>query len=261
MAVPILMYHEVGPPGALTERYTVSTESFREQMQYLRDHRFRTLSLREYREAVIGGSPLAERNCVIITFDDNNVCHHSITTPILSEFGFRATFFIVSSFIDTAGDMLTSEQLLQIKHAGMSIESHSHTHRFLSELAPAELRTELESSRNLLEERIGQEVRFVSCPGGRYSREVLRTALDLGYWGVCTSVPGLSSETHGRPPTSFCRFLVSADTTMGAFAGMVSGEQGYVRREVLRYRAKAIGKRILGNEMYDRLWRRFRRDL
>jgi len=252
------MYHEVGPVETLTEWYTVPTHKFREQLEYLRDHDYQTVSLEQFRHSATHAR--GERK-VIITFDDNNLCHHSVSTPILVEFKFQATFFIVSSFLDTRKDMLSTTQLVQMKRAGMSIESHSHTHRFLSDLNPADLRGELEMSRRILGDRLQGEVRFISCPGGRYDRKVLDSALDAGYWGVCTSAPGLNDFVRGHPPQTLDRFLVSATTPLETFAKIVSGDKGFVRNQVRRHRAKALVKGLLGNTTYDRLWRHFRRDI
>lgn len=258
MSIPILMYHEVGPAETVTERYTVPTHRFREQLEYLRDHDYQVVSLEQLRKPATSAR---DEKKVIITFDDNNLCHHSVSTPILVEFEFRATFFVVSSFIDTRKDMLSTSQLVQMKRAGMSIESHSHTHRFLSDLNPADLRSELEMSRRILEDRLQNEVRFVSCPGGRYSRNVLDAALNAGYLGVCTSAPGPNDFVRGQPPQTLDRFLISATTPLETFAKIVSGDEGFMRGQVRRHRAKSLVKGLLGNATYDRLWRRFRREI
>ena len=259
--IPILMYHEVGPIETLAERYTVPDAMFRQQLQYLRDHGFQTLSLEQFfRAASANGTGTCDK-MVVITFDDNNICHFAATTPILIEFNFRATFFIVSAFLDTKPDMLNSAQLVQMSKAGMHIESHSHTHRFLSELDLNELREELATSRRVLEERVQTEVRFISCPGGRYNSSVLDAALDLGYLGVCTSAPGLNASAPGEPPRMLNRFLISTTTTLETFERIVNGDERYIRGEVLRHRAKGLVKALLGNERYDRLWRRYRRNV
>ena len=258
MSIPILMYHEVGPVETLTERYTVPTHKFREQLRYLKDHGYRTISLPDLGRAA--RAPGDEKQ-LVITFDDNNLCHYSISTPILAEFGFRATFFIVTSLIDSQADMVSTMQLAQMKDAGMSIESHSHTHRFLSDLNPDDLRDELETSRRILEDRLHAEARFISCPGGRYSRKVLEAALDTGYSGVCTSAPGLNNFVRGEPPRALDRFLVSATTPLETFAKIVGGDRRFVGAQVRRHRAKSLVKSLLGNRTYDRLWRRYRRDV
>lgn len=261
MAIPILMYHEVNPGDAVVERYTVSIERFSEQLAYLRDHGYRSISLAEYRELVAAGGVGASGNEVVITFDDNNLSHYTVSLPLLAEFGFQATFFVVSGFINTQNDFLTREHLREMKRAGMAIESHSHSHRFLSDLDDEDLREELVTSRSLLSEYTGEDVRFVSCPGGRYSRRVLDVALDAGYHAVCTSMPGLNSLTRPLSAEPLNRFLVLATTPIDAFAKIVSGEPRFVRGRVLRSRLTSTLKRVIGNRVYDRLWQRYRRAL
>jgi len=259
MRIPILMYHEVGLRESSAERYTVTTEAFREQLRHLRDHGYRTLVLGQPEDPENSSGRGAKT--VAITFDDNNLCHHSVSTPILAEFGFRATFFIVSGFVGRPGDMLSAEQLREMQRAGMSIESHSHTHRFLSDLDEPEIHAELRDSRRILEDQLHKEVRFLSCPGGRYSPKVLECARAAGYHGVCTSAPGLSEAGSWTPARKLDRFLISATTGLETFAKIVAGDTRYVRGQMLRYRGKAILKGMLGNRRYDALWRRYRRDL
>jgi len=236
----------------------VPTDRFREQLEYLKDEGYQAVTLAQLWQSA---ARPAEGRKVVITFDDNNLCHYSVSTPILVEFGFQATFFVVTSFIDSREDMVSTDHLVQMQRAGMSIESHSHTHRFLSDLEPHDLRGELETSRRILQDRLQGEVRFVSCPGGRYSRKVLDAAMDAGYLGVCTSAPGLNDWVRGQPPRTLDRFLVSATTPLETFAKIVRGDRGYVGGQVRRHRAKALVKGLLGNQAYDRLWRRYRRDL
>mgnify|MGYP000156123612 CR=1 FL=1 len=155
---------------------------------------------------------------------------------------------------------ITVTTLREMKQAGMSIESHSHTHRFLDDLGENDLREELSVSRRVLEDCIGSEVRYISCPGGRHNRVVFDTAAEVGYHAVCTSVPGLN-RVNGRRPAGLNRFLVSATTSTQTFAKIAGADPRFVRREVLRDRAKTAVKGILGDRLYHRLWQRVRRDL
>ncbi len=261
MGIPILMYHEVGPKETMAERYTVSIEAFREQMSYLRANGYQTISLDQYRAETMAGRAEDGGKKVIVTFDDNNLSHHSISTPILAEFNLQATFFIVSGFLDNQPEMITTGQLREMKQAGMSIQSHSNTHRFLNDLNDQDLRDELEISRRVLEDCVQEQVRFVSCPGGCYSKTVLRSALARGYFGVCTSAPGLNKMIDGQPPQRLDRFLVSATTPLATFAKIVSGEKDFVNRQIRRNRVKAAIKKLMGNDLYYKFWLRLRKDL
>lgn len=254
------MYHEVGPRETLAERYTVPTDNFRAQLGYLRDNDYRVISLQDYVRQTETGETAGEKQ-IILTFDDNNLSHYLVSLPLLMEYGFSATFFVVSGFVDTRPDFMTSGQLREMESSGMSIESHSHTHRFLSELKDEDLRVELETSKRLLEEHLHHPVDFISCPGGRYSERVLERALAAGYRGVCTSAPGLNAPVGGRPTRVFQRFLVSADTPIETYTRMARGDRRFVLAQVRRHRIKAVIKNMLGDRLYHGIWQRLRRDV
>src|SRR5436190_2954782 len=95
-SVPILMYHDVadqGPPE--TAPYRISVADFREQMRFLHERGYRSLSLEEWAECITAGRQ-PEGRPLVITFDDGfrNVIQNA--WPTLSEAGFRATIFVVT---------------------------------------------------------------------------------------------------------------------------------------------------------------------
>ena len=53
---------------------------------------------------------------------------------------------------------------------GMVIGSHSLTHKNLTELSEAELDRELRVSKEIIEDKIGNQVNNFSCPYGIYNR-------------------------------------------------------------------------------------------
>lgn len=257
MHVPILMYHEIETAGRRPgERYTVRAEAFERQLAYLSEHGYKTVSLDEAL-----ATPRGEPKRLVITFDDNHLSHHSIAVPLLKQYGYRATFFIVGSFVGQAGEWLDRRHLVEMRRDGMSIESHSHTHRFLDGLPLEELDSELKLSKQALEEHLGASINFVSCPGGRYAPEVANRAMVAGYRGVCTSAPGLYNRRGKDPVSVLGRFLISAATGMDTFSRIVSCDPRFVFTQRLRHGAKQAVKRIMGDALYDSLWRKYVRDL
>lgn len=257
---PILMYHEVGPRETLTERYTVATEEFVLQLRFLRDHGFRVLTVGEYWRERRRSAGRAPAKTVVITFDDNNICHFTASMPLLLEHGFKATYFIVSSHLDAMVDAVTSAQVREMHHAGMEIGSHSHTHRFLAGLRDADLSDELRRSKALIEECIQAPVHHVSCPGGNFSRRVLNAALAAGYETVSTSEPGMNEVVQVSRTPALRRFLVSKDTRLARFRAYVEGESGVIAREMLMHRAKFGVKKLVGTGLYHKAWQALRRD-
>src|SRR5215207_5305181 len=132
LRVPILMYHYVSelPPDADDIRVglTVSPQMFREHMQYLQTAGYQTVSLYEINLALEHGTPLPPKP-VVLTFDDGYIDHYSTVFPILQEYSFTGTFFIISQFVDNNHPAyMTWEQIAQMANAGMRMEAHTKTH-------------------------------------------------------------------------------------------------------------------------------------
>lgn len=130
----ILMYHGVCRFANDPNETCTSPECFREQMRYLRARNLRGVSLRELRRAA------TQRNAqglVGLTFDDG--CEDFLQTalPILENFGFTATVFVVSGMLGQENDwkyyyepkpclkLLDAEGVREIAARGMEVGSHS----------------------------------------------------------------------------------------------------------------------------------------
>ena len=96
------MYHRVWP--ALRDGLTVTPEQLREQWTCLRDEGYECLGLTRFL-AIVNGLEPAPRKAFLITFDDgyrNNLEH---VLPLLHEFGWEATIFIVAGTLDRSYDL------------------------------------------------------------------------------------------------------------------------------------------------------------
>jgi peptidoglycan/xylan/chitin deacetylase (PgdA/CDA1 family) len=78
--------------------------------------------------------------------------------------------------------IMSWDKVRRLHVAGMSVQSHSHTHRVLSTMTPDEARRDLQQSRKILSEVIGQDVRTVAYPvGHRLSPPFVRAVRDAGF--------------------------------------------------------------------------------
>src|SRR5512141_2037257 len=123
--VPILMYH------SLTERaqprfrkFALAPALFTEQMTYLAQQGYTTLTISQYVSARKTGVALPE-SVVALTFDDGFADFYSEALPVLQQHGFVATLYIATAFVgntsrflrredETARPMLTWSQLIEI---------------------------------------------------------------------------------------------------------------------------------------------------
>lgn len=87
-AIPILMYHHVGPKPGLV---TLSSDTFIEQMTWLARAGCKTVTAAEL-EGFYRGEPLPHKS-VMITFDDGYLNNWVYAFPVLKRLGLHAHIF------------------------------------------------------------------------------------------------------------------------------------------------------------------------
>jgi len=246
--LPVLMYHGVhlGPdgPGFHDPVYSVRPHDFEQQLDWLVGHGYRSVLLRD-----LGARPPA--NCVVITFDDGDISNTRVALPALARRGMRAEFCITTDFIGRSGS-LNEEQVRALAAAGMGVQSHGCTHRYLADLDEAELAFELRLSKQRLQSITGTEVTAIALPGGRGGERERDAAVRAGYWHFLNSAPGVNSNWK------LCKYLqrlpITGDLTLDKFADLVQWRGLAPRVLRARYEALAQAKQMLGNRAYER-WR------
>ena len=245
--IPIIMYHALSNKGE-TDKYTISADEFHQQMMYIKESGKHGVSLSsEY--------SFPNDNNVIITFDDGHISNLKIATPILRQFGFNATFFITTGNIGKGREWLSWEGVRNLVDYGMDVQAHGHTHIFLDTNDQDILDQELGLPIKLFKEYLGIDIKHFSLPGGRYNKATLNSAKNYGYLTISTSTPGLNVIRHNVLDINYLsRFVIHQGIDNAEFINIVNGDTGYVKRSVAKYRVKKIGKKLLGNNFYQRLW-------
>lgn len=259
LILPIITYHRIVERNSLNrEKHSVMIDQFRKQMETLKEDCFEVVRLHDVlrrREVRTQENTKA----VAITFDDGHDSDYLLAYGILKELGLTATFFITTDWIGKSGYM-TRENLLEIKKGGMSIQSHSVSHSSLPNLNDEELTYELARSRDYLSEVLGAPPDFLSVPHGFVSKRVMRKAMESGYRGVCTSAPGLNRIRD----TNFIvlsRLMVTRKTSYDTFLKLINSDEAYTRKSRVIYQMKAGMRKVIGNSVYQRVWRALAREL
>jgi peptidoglycan/xylan/chitin deacetylase (PgdA/CDA1 family) len=250
-AYPALMYHAVdeadGQPES--EDYTISSEVFERHLKLL------TASRRE-------GFPLARMmagevappsaRVAMLTFDDGFESVLTRAAPLLVRHAFGAVLFITTEKIGQPG-YLSEAQVQRLLGEGIIVGAHGATHRFLADLPLAELRRELDDSKARLEDLVGYRVVWMSAPGGRVDARVVLEARRAGFRCVFGSRPGLIPAQD--PPDILPRVAITKRITDEALGALLRMAPSAWAREVARYEALAMPKRLLGNQGYEALRR------
>lgn len=98
--------------------------------------------------------------------------------------------------------MMTTEQVRQMRAAGMLIGAHTVSHPILARLSAEESRREISASRTALEDILGERVTHFSYPNGKpgqdYSDESVRIVRELGFESAVSTAWGAARGTTDR---------------------------------------------------------------
>ena len=203
--IPLLTWHKIGPRprGARLKGLYVSAELFARQLDELKAEGFNSISPGELPSQA--GNTARQ---IVLTFDDGfrNVWEHAL--PRLRERQFRAIQFLVADRLGqhnewdaAAGEvpepLMDAAQVRDWLAAGNWIGSHTLTHPFLTQLAPAAAREEITASKRRLENLFGVAVEHFCYPYGDWNERVRDLVMEAGYRTACTTQFGFSTpETH-----------------------------------------------------------------
>ena len=247
----ILGYHEVeesGLPEHFTiarqdaaantsdemARYTVSTNSFRSQLDALDAHGYTTISLRDLYDFLQGARPSLPARSVVITTDDGWISAKTEMQPELKRRGATFTVFVYPRVVERHSHHpfnLTWSEIENLAKEGVDIQSHTFSHPFLSrarhpEMDDAQYRDwlsdELRKSRKMLESHTCTDVKFLAYPFGDYDDAVVSAAKAAGYVAAVTVKPGLVRS--GADPMTLRRFLLIHDTTLKEFESWLESD-------------------------------------
>jgi peptidoglycan/xylan/chitin deacetylase (PgdA/CDA1 family) len=191
VVVPILLYHHI-TSEIDGSRYNVQPAIFDQQMKWLSDNNYKTISITQLATLILNGGELPLRP-VVITFDDGNKDIYQNAYPILQKYNFIATFYIVNQYIN-GENMITADQLQELISQGWEIGSHSDHHSDLTS-ENADLDTEVRLAKIALEKKLGVKIYTFAYPFGTANEAVVNKVYKAGF----TSAAGLGeSITHGR---------------------------------------------------------------
>lgn len=223
--VPILMYHYVSDPPEDADEYridlSISPEMFRAQMDALYSGGYTPISLYYLDAALLTGVPMPD-NPVVLTFDDGYVDHYVNVFPVLQQYNFTGTFFVITGTADAEDPAhLSWAQVREMADAGMDMESHTKTHPDLRDRDYDFLVYELLGAIESLQAFTGRMPHMQAYPGGRYDDATLDVVNTLPVWRAVTTAPGVLHTSDNRLEMS--RQRISSDTGVAGMLSLLAG--------------------------------------
>jgi len=184
-----LMYHRLqkGGGGSIL---SVPARKFREQVAWLAEQGYRSVTLKMIDEYFREAKPLPPKS-VVFTFDDNHPSDYKIAAPILEEFNFRGVFFVVGAFMKPS----IRARYEDLRQRGHEIGSHTWSHQYLTKrhcrsrrgccghrggCNEDDARRELTRSFEELRPLLGDSP-TLAWPGNFYSPQLIQLAVEVGY--------------------------------------------------------------------------------
>ena len=231
--VPILMYHSIAhTTNSKFQPFVVPVETFAEQMRYLHEQGYVSMSTTQYVHARTDEKvPLPERS-VVITFDDGFADFLIHALPVLQRYHFTATLYITTAFLggtsrwlcregEADRPMLTWGQVKEVQRAGIECGGHTLHHPQLDLLPITAVHDEVNGCKRVLEEQLGQEVKSFAYPFGYYTSQVRRIVQEVGYSSACAVKHAMSSWSSD--PLSLARLMVKPGISLEGFERLLTG--------------------------------------
>jgi len=211
--IPILMYHQIGDgPNSLYVR----DQEFNEQMKYLYDNQYNVVTLAQAAEMLKNRS-IPEKT-VSLTFDDGYQTFYDKVWPLLKQYNFNATVFVITYNLNNA-PFLNWEEVKTLAQNGVEIGCHTRTHPSLKNMASDEMDTEILSSRQDIEAAIGMPVKTFCYPSGEYRQMAVNMVGQNGYVAAVTTRYGVAGYNNDR--YLLPRVRISRGLTLQEFVGRV----------------------------------------
>lgn len=226
--LPILMYHSVLKDPQRTGKYVITPKKFEEDIIYLKNNGYETVSLKQVIKYVYHGEPLPEKP-VLITFDDGMYNNYEYVLPILENHDACAVFAVVGSYTDeyTQSNVTNvnysylrwSDIAELIETRRVEFASHSYNLHNISAKRYGTAKVKSESSLDFIslfheDTQKMQSAFMANCiftpyayayPLGNFSEESERVLKKTGFLSSFSCIEGINVITQGDPD---CLYLL-----------------------------------------------------
>jgi peptidoglycan/xylan/chitin deacetylase (PgdA/CDA1 family) len=215
LRIPILVYHHVREHEGWAKstwswKMTVSPTNFDQQMQWLTDHGYTTITL-DTLVKILDGKKQGPEKPVVLTFDDNNINVLENGLNAMTSRGHIGVFYLVANRLDQPG-VIGRTHIPDLLSKGMDIQSHTMSHAGLTNLSNAQATTELAESKRLLEEATGKTVQHVAYPLTMHNQRIRDLTKAAGYVTGTIMDPRPIKGTDDR--MKLARIMMTDDTNL-----------------------------------------------
>ncbi len=212
--IPVFAYHSIDDTGSIL---STSPSQLRSQLNWLHENGWRAITHEEYLQS-LNSENIGDGRKVLLTFDDGYENFYCNAVPILEEFGYKATVFVIGGMIGENAQWLERDEreieaflhrikfptsvisrflydirvisrfplmgwqhLREVMDLGFDVQSHTNRHVFLTTVERSRVIAELRDSKEMLEQGLGSEIKSIAYPYGDCNMLVAKAAQETGY--------------------------------------------------------------------------------
>jgi peptidoglycan/xylan/chitin deacetylase (PgdA/CDA1 family) len=220
--IPVLMYHHIS--NTIKSDWSITPQKLNEQLAYLKNNGYTAISLDMLYSYKENKTILPEKS-VVITFDDGYSDEYNNAYPLLTKYGFKATFFIITGSVlkknEDGNEYMLLEDLKRLNKGGMDLEAHTVTHPDLSKLSYKQQYNELYKSKKYLEKNFHRKINYMAYPYGLCNNLTHKAAKRIGY-RIAFTINGGHEDTYNNR-LDIGRIYINQRMTLNEFTKALAG--------------------------------------
>lgn len=237
--VPVIMYHRVINNAENEGVYGtyIYEDMFKKHLQYLKDKNYTVITFKDLDK--IGWRNRFEKGkkYIILTFDDGYKDNYDLAFPILKEFNFKATIFLMGKSaynewdVKAGGErkfsLMSVEMIKEMQDYGIEFGAHTFNHPKINTLSNEEIEHQIVDVKKPLEEKIGKEIITFAYPYGILNDYAKEMAKKAGYTFALATDSGsvcLSDDLY-----QIRRIAIFPNTNLFSFKRKVAGNYNFIK--------------------------------
>ena len=237
--VPVIMYHRVinNPENEGVYGTYIYEDMFKKHLQYLKDKNYTVITFKDLDKIGWRNRFEKDRKYIILTFDDGYKDNYDLAFPILKEFNFKATIFLMGSStynewdVKAGGEkefpLMSVEMIKEMQDYGIEFGAHTFNHPKLNTLSNEEIEHQIVDVKKPLEEKIGKEIITFAYPYGILNDYAKEMAKKAGYIFALATDSGsvcLSDDLY-----QIRRIAIFPNTNLFSFKRKVAGNYNFIK--------------------------------
>lgn len=210
---------------------------FRKYLKYLKENNYEVITFKDLEKISWRNRFNLNKKYIILTFDDGYVDNYELAFPILKEFGFTATIFLmaestynewdVNASNEKAFPLMTKEMILEMQNYGIEFGAHTFNHPKINKISNQEIEYQVIECKKILEEKIGEKIIIFAYPYGILNDYAKEMAKKAGYTFAVATDSGpvcLSDDLF-----QIRRIAIFPITNLRSFKRKVKGNYNFIK--------------------------------